>query len=521
VASALDRYRASRAPVPTLGATWAAQVDRERDPGPRLSLAEFVRGAWPQIEPGPLEWSWHLDAMCAHAEAITRGEITRLIVNVPPGHMKSLVWAVCWPAWEWTRDPRVRWLVLSVNELAAKRDARRCRTLLASEWYRSRWGHRVRIAGDESATDDIGLTSGGKRWLRPFGGTITALRGDRVVVDDPQGVNETLYSAAYREATREKMRGEVLSRVNDERRSAIVVTQQRVHVQDVTGDLASVGGWERLTIPMEYDADVAQSAPASGWRDPRTERGELIHAERFGPVEVARARLTVRAYEAQYNQRPSADGGGRIKREWLRYSTRAQIPPVWAQVVDSWDLTMGKARRDGARGDREGRRSFVVGQKWGVAGGGYYLLQQVRDELEAAEQLRAIAHLVAAPAPKAPGDVGAPTFASSIYIEDAALGPASSSLLPLPQIVLVPTRSRSKEERLDDVLPLLAGGRVYLPDPAEAPWVTDLVRRLLAFPSSEADDEVDALSQALGQLAHDPAANLEATHRAIAGMRFV
>src|SRR3546814_15522488 len=67
------------------------------------SFAEFVKEAWRIIEPGtPLKWNWHLDAMCAHLEAISRGQLRpRLLINVPPGSSKSTIVTVLWPAYEW------------------------------------------------------------------------------------------------------------------------------------------------------------------------------------------------------------------------------------------------------------------------------------------------------------------------------------------------------------------------------------------------------------------------------------
>ena len=77
----------------------------------RRSLGAFVREAWPVVEPGtPFVGNWHIDAISDHLEAITRGELRRLIVNIPPRHMKSLAVTVFWPCWEWLSRPETRWL---------------------------------------------------------------------------------------------------------------------------------------------------------------------------------------------------------------------------------------------------------------------------------------------------------------------------------------------------------------------------------------------------------------------------
>src|SRR5215469_12944033 len=78
------------------------------------SLREFVRQAWPIVEPAtPFVPGWHIDAIVEHLEAVTRGQIRNLLVNVPPRHMKSLLVSAFWPAWEWIRFPERRWLFSS------------------------------------------------------------------------------------------------------------------------------------------------------------------------------------------------------------------------------------------------------------------------------------------------------------------------------------------------------------------------------------------------------------------------
>ena len=83
----------------------------------KLSLKQFVVAAWPALKPDDAYLhNWHLDAICEHLEAVTRGEITRLQVWVPPVSMKTLLVSVMWPAWEWTHSPRTRYWSASYSE---------------------------------------------------------------------------------------------------------------------------------------------------------------------------------------------------------------------------------------------------------------------------------------------------------------------------------------------------------------------------------------------------------------------
>ncbi len=108
----------------------------------RRSLAEFAQAAWHVLEPTtPLKWGWALDAICLHLEAVTDGRITRLLMNVPPGTMKSLLTGVIWPAWEWGPRgmPWKRYVGTAHEETLAIRDSRKCRDLIKSEWYQRLW----------------------------------------------------------------------------------------------------------------------------------------------------------------------------------------------------------------------------------------------------------------------------------------------------------------------------------------------------------------------------------------------
>jgi predicted phage terminase large subunit-like protein len=116
-----------------------------------LSLKEFVIGAWHVLEPArAFVPNWTMDAICEHLEAVTRGEITNLVINVPPGSTKSLTTAVMWPAWEWAEvNPSSRWLVATYEASLALRDSVKCRRVIGSRWYQERYGHRFKILPDE------------------------------------------------------------------------------------------------------------------------------------------------------------------------------------------------------------------------------------------------------------------------------------------------------------------------------------------------------------------------------------
>src|SRR5215475_4401056 len=113
------------------------EVDRELA---GRSLSEFVRQAWVVVEPAtPFVPGWHIDAIIEHLEAVSRGKIRNLLINVPPRHMKSLLVSVFWPAWEWISWPARRWLYSSYAASLSMRDSVKCRRLIESPWYQERW----------------------------------------------------------------------------------------------------------------------------------------------------------------------------------------------------------------------------------------------------------------------------------------------------------------------------------------------------------------------------------------------
>jgi hypothetical protein len=235
------------------------------------SFKEFVKQAWPILEQGTqFVGGIHIDAICAHLEAVMEGRIQNLIINVPPGHAKSLLTAVFWPAWAWIHHPESRWLFSSYREPLAIRDSVKCRRLIESEWYQQRWGDRYHMVDDQNQKHRFENDRTGYRVVVPMSGG-TGERGDYVVVDDPHSV-EQAESDAARISTIDWWNGTMSTRLNDLSRGHKVVIRQRLHESDLTGDLLTRGGYELLCLPAEFEPDHRCDTPI--WRDPRTSPGE-------------------------------------------------------------------------------------------------------------------------------------------------------------------------------------------------------------------------------------------------------
>lgn len=243
------------------------------------TLAGFMREAWPILEPEtPLRWGFHMTAMCEHLEAACDGYINRLLINVPPGSSKSLTASVMLQAWLWgpRGRPGVRFLTTAFNDGPVKRDTRKTRDLVMSEWYQALWPHVVLTRTGETsfANSETGTREG------VAFGSLTSQRGDFVILDDPHST-ETAESDLERARTTRKFREGLVNRLNDQERSVIIVIMQRLHEDDVAGTILKLGmDYVHLMIPMEYEPE-RHCTTEIGWEDPRTDDGDLLDPVRF------------------------------------------------------------------------------------------------------------------------------------------------------------------------------------------------------------------------------------------------
>jgi hypothetical protein len=208
----------------------------------RGGLLNFVRYFWHMLEPKtrPLIEGWPIEAICIHLEALTFGDIpsNRLLINVPPGFMKSLLVNVFWPAWEWGPCdlPHMRYISFSYSDEITTRDNNKMVRLIHSPGYKQLWGDRFTMVKTGERRIDNNMT--GFKLATSVGGVSTGERGDRVLLDDPHNVIKA-ESDLEREKTVRFVRESMSNRLNDEQ-SAIVVIMQRLHDADVVLDARGV-----------------------------------------------------------------------------------------------------------------------------------------------------------------------------------------------------------------------------------------------------------------------------------------
>lgn len=299
------RQRAARRNADAIRATQAK----------RGGLLEFVKYFWPVLEPqSDLVDGWPLEAICRHLEAVTFGDVTRLLENVPPGFMKSLCSNVFFPAWEWgpMNRPHERYVTFSYSASLTERDNLRFRDLILSPEYQLLWGDRfkVRKIGEMLVSND----KTGWKLASSVGGVGTGQRGTRVIADDLHNIKEA-ESETIRTETVRWFRESVENRLNDLRKDAIIVIGQRVHELDVSGAIIEDGNYTHLCIPFEFEPG-RRCETDIGWRDPRTQDGESAWPERFPDEQMLPFKRRSYMWAGQYQQRPEPRGGGIFKRAW-------------------------------------------------------------------------------------------------------------------------------------------------------------------------------------------------------------
>lgn len=277
----------------------------------RDSLKDFIQEAWHLVEPETnLVWNWHLDVVCDVLEAISRGELKRVIFNVPPGTGKSLIVSVFWNAWEWATSPFLRYLTASYSDANTIRDNRRLRTIVQSEWYKRHF--EATLSTEQWAKIRFDTEQKGFRIASSVGGMGTGEHPDRIIIDDPLKAADA-DSEVQLDLAIQWYNRTISTRIS--RDPAIVIIMQRLHEKDLAGHLLSQGGWHHVCFPMRFVVDDLTDP-----RDTRIFTGhDLLWPEAWPEEKVRQEELDLGPFgtAGQLQQRPVPEGGGLYKREWF------------------------------------------------------------------------------------------------------------------------------------------------------------------------------------------------------------
>lgn len=481
------------------------------DAASRAHFTLFLRRVMASVSPGvQYVHNWHIDAIAEYLAASARGQVRRLIINMPPRMLKSTLISVAWPAWLLGHNPAERIMAASYARGLSLKHSTDCRAVLEAPWYGSVF-KSTRLARDQNEKEKFATTLRGFRRAVSVGGAAIGEGGNILIIDDPISPLQACHRH-QREAVNNWFDHTWASRLDDKATGSMVVVMQRLHDEDLSGYLLARGGWEHLCLPA---IAPAPQIIRIGTLAKARKAGEALHPARedVALLQQIRSDMGGANFAAQYQQAPLKQVGALFRREWfVRFEGGAGSVAPSPLAGEGWDE--GGANRVGIHlraplpnPPREGEgatepagmivQSWDTGIKAGqqhdasacatfeVVGGVHRLIDMtvVRMEYPALKRLM-VAH-AARFAPQA------------ILVEDKGNG---QSLLQdlrretdLPLIACLP--KVDKYTRALRITPMLEAGWVALPKYAH--WLAELEEELFSFPDAPHDDQVDAIVQYL------------------------
>jgi predicted phage terminase large subunit-like protein len=446
----------------------------------RNDFYAFIHRSFLELNPqGQFEPNWHLEVLAAKLEEVRRGECRRLIINIPPRHLKSHTASIAFAAWLLGHDPAKQILAISYAQDLSDKHARDCRALMTSPFYQSLFD--TRLSAERNAVYEFETTEGGYRLSTSVGGVLTGRGADLIIVDDPMKADDAL-SDARRKSVHEWYDGTLRSRLNRQDKGAIIIIMQRLHADDLVAHLQETESWDVLSLPAVAEADERYDLMTPyGVRIIQRRTGEILHTKLLPRSELENLQRSMTEYyfQAQYQQDPQPPAGQIVKRAWLKFYSEREKPEPFDQIVQSWD-TASKVTE---------LSDYSVCTSWGVKGRHMYLLNVFRRRMEFPELKRMVRELAAL------------WGASVVLIEDRSSGVQLIQELRADGFAPVraaPANNDDKVMRLHAQTAKIENHFVLFPE--KAPWLDAYLSELLAFPLSRHDDQVDSTVHALAWL---------------------
>ena len=458
------------------------------------SLADFIRIGWPTIDPADYLANWHIDAIADHLEAVANGQCRRLIIMMPPRHMKSLSVNVAFPPWVWAQrkrspltGPGVAFLSTSYAQSLSVRDNVKSRRVIESGWYREGWGDRFNLTSDQNTKVRFENDKGGYRIASSVDGTATGDGGDIIIIDDPISAKDAL-STTVLAGTSEWLDLTMSTRLNDPKTGAYIIVMQRLNERDPVGHVLErakqEGGeeWTVLCLPARYEPDH----PFVFAGDTREAPGQLLWPERMGEKEVRSLEVSLGQYgtAGQLQQRPAPRSGGMFDRSNFEIVDAA---PADLEQVSAWDFA-GTVPEPGQDPDwtvrvRMGRQRST---------GFFYVLNVLRFQGTPAKVESSLINTASQDGRKCririPQDPGQAGKAQAQQFVRMLAGYAVKAVPP----------TGSKIDRATPFSAQVEAGNVKL---VKGDWIEPFLQEVELFPFAKHDDQVDAAADAFNELA--------------------
>lgn len=303
--------------------------------GPHIeAIVDHLDACLPRVSYDPI---LQPDGKWTHVKRVEAGHIRKLLINMPPRHMKSTLVSVLWPAYVWTTRPEFRWLFTSYSLALSIRDTLKMRAVVMSPWYQSLWAPKFRLLPDQNEKSKFFNTAFGYRISGSVESGVTGEGGDGVIVDDPHNVRDA-DSAKVRETTENWWFESMTTRLNNPDTGFHVAVFQRVHEKDIA-EKCKERGYVHLNLPARFDS-ARRCSTMLGWTDWRMEDGELLWPDRFNQKTMLALEKDLGDYgtASQLQQDPKPRGGAFIKRDWFGRVDAAHLNTVgsvtWVRGVD-------------------------------------------------------------------------------------------------------------------------------------------------------------------------------------------
>ena len=432
----------------------------------QTSFLHYVRRMWPGFIVGR-----HHKLMADKFERIAKGELKRVIVNMPPRHTKSEFASYLLPSWFLGKYPQKKVIQASHTAELAVGFGRKVRNLVSSDVYRDVFPD-VGLQADSKAAGRWSTNRGGEYFAIGVGGAVTGKGADLLIIDDPHSEQEaklamtdpTIFDSVYEWYTsgpRQRLQPG----------GSIVIVMTRWSTKDLTGKILKssvedekVNEWEVIELPALLPS------------------GNPLWPE-FWPIEeleALKAELPLPKWNAQYQQRPTSEEGAIIKREWWR-RWEADRPPSCEFVIQSWDTAFTKNNRS----------DYSACTTWGVfhpdegPDTHIILLDAFKERMEFPELKKKAFEMYKDWEPDA-FVVEAKAAGAPLIYELRQMGIAVQEFSP--------SRGNDKVVRVNAVSDLFSSGKVWAP---RKRWADEVIEEIAGFPYSDNDDLTDSTTQAL------------------------
>ncbi|MBL3284882.1 Terminase-like family protein [Rickettsiales endosymbiont of Paramecium tredecaurelia] len=453
----------------------------------RIDLNSFIHKTFNHLNSSQeYEANWHIDLITHYLQALTNGEIRRLIINIPPRCLKSSSVSVAWPAWLLGHEPTKKIIVASYSMALSIKHSLDCRFVMASPWYQRIFPNTI-ISKKQNQKNKFLTTMHGFRMASSIGSTLTGEGGDILIIDDPHNPAH-IHSVKTRNRAIEWFEQVFASRLNDKKNGVIILIMQRLHSQDLAGYLSNLPGWEKLIIPNSTTQEIRYSIPyyQKHQLDIRKTTEEVIYKansrlyEHETPVNIENliSEIGYINYCTQYLQQPPEERYSLLHRKEIVFYDVHELPTKFDFFAQSWDTAI-KVNQDS---------DYSVCLTFGVHNDRFYLLQILRDKLTYPNLKQLAVQTYQAFAPR------------FVIIEDKGSGQQLiQDMLVQEQVrreAIAPFKPKlDKITRFSSVILDFQSGNILLPK--NAPHIETILYEIENFPYAKHDDIIDAFSQFL------------------------